>query len=323
MEQKTTMRAIGFRRYGPPEVLEPLEVPKPGEVLIRVAAAGVNPADWNLRSGRLRLFARLKFPFVPGSDVAGLVEAVGPAATRFRPGDAVYAMTPTAAGGGYAEYAAVAEKNVALTPTDLPLADAASVPLAAMTALQALRDKAGLKPGQHVLINGASGGVGSFAVQIAKALGARATAVSSGRNADLVRGFGADEVLDYTRQDATTGDASYDAVFDTVGNRPFRSWRRVLSKGGVFVTVAPSFGNLALQPLTRLAGGKRLVAFFVRPSGTDLETLSGWISSGQVQPVIDRTYPLIDAAEAHRYSETRRARGKLVLVVDEELAAGR
>lgn len=325
MEQ--TMEAIGFRRYGPAEVLEPLEVARPpltpDGVSIRIAAAGVNPADWNLRSGRLRRFARLTFPFVPGADVAGIVAAVGPAVARFRPGDAVYAMLPNVAGGGYAEYAAAAERAVAPAPPDLSLAEAAGVPLAALTALQGLRDQAALRPGARVLINGASGGVGHFGIQIAGALGARVVAVCSGRNADLARDLGAEEVLDYTRDDPTGGEARYDAIFDTVGATPFRHWRRALRRDGAFVTIVPTLGNLARQWLTRVGGGPRLRTFFVRPSGADLELLGDWIAAGRVRPVIERRYPLAEAVAAHRHSESRRARGKLVLIVDERLAASR
>lgn len=320
------MRAVGFRRYGPPEVLETLEVARPeparGEVLIRVAAAGVNPADWALRDGRLRLFARLKLPFVCGSDVAGVIEAVGPGVDGFRPGDAVYAMLPTLSGGGYAEYAAVVGRDVAHAPPELSFAEAAAVPLAALTALQALRDEAGLEPGEHLLVNGASGGVGTFAVQIARAMGARVTAVASGRNAGLVHDLGAEEFLDYTTEEIGAGAARYDKVFDAAGAVTFGRWRRVLRRGGVAVTVNPARGNPAARALSRLTGrGRRLRSVFVQPSGADLETLGAWISAGSVKPVVDRCYPLEEAAAAHRYSETRRARGKLVLIGDERLAA--
>jgi NADPH:quinone reductase-like Zn-dependent oxidoreductase len=320
------MRAVGFRRYGPPEALETLEVakpePGPGEVLIRVAAAGVNPADTYLRAGRLRLFARLKLPAVPGADVAGVVEAVGANVTRLRPGDAVYAMLPPPFVGGYAEYASVPEANVAPAPQGVSLADAAGVPLAALTALQALRDKAGLKAGDRLLVNGASGGVGTFAVQIAKAMGASVTGICSGRNAGLVRDLGADEVLDYARQEIAAGGPRYDAVFDAANALPFRRARRALRPGGVFVTVNPALGNPVSRLLARVTGGgRRLESVFVRPSGADLEVIRAWISAGKVRSVIDRTYPLSEAADAHRHSETRRARGKIVLVVDAGLAA--
>ena len=224
--QGRTMRAMGFKRYGPAEVLEPLEVKRPmlapGTVLIRVTAAGMNPADALLRSRRLRLVARSSLPFVPGADVAGVVEAVGSAVTRFRRGDAVYTMLPSIGGGGYAGYAAVAEETVAIAPPSLSLTEAAAVPLAALTALQALRDEAKLERGARVLVNGASGGVGTFAVQIAGALGARVVAATSARNAGLVSGLGAEEVLDYASQDVTVGEARYDVVFDAVGVYSFR-----------------------------------------------------------------------------------------------------
>ena len=318
------MKAFGFRRYGTAGVLEPMEIEKPAVaadgVLIRVAAAGVNPADWRLRSGQLRFAARLKMPFVPGSDVAGTVEAVGPGVTRFRPGDPVYAMLPTLGGGGYAEYAAVAERDAARVPSGLSLVEAASVPLAALTGLQALRDKANLRPVGRVLINGASGGVGTFAVQIATAMGARVTGTSSGRNADLVLGLGADEVLDYTREDVLAGGERYDVVFDAVNALSFRKVRRVLRPGGVFVTVNPVIGKLSPDWLARFRSGRRLESVLVQPSGPDLETLNTWISGGQVKPVIERSYGLVDVAEAHRYSERGRARGKILLVVDGSLA---
>lgn len=321
MEQK--MRAWGFRRYGPSGVMEQIEVEKPraasDEVLVRVAAAGINPVDWRLRSGQLRFATRLKMPFVPGSDVAGIVEAVGPGVTRFRPGDAVYAMLSTLAGGGYAGYATVAERDAARVPSGISFVEAAAVPLAALTALQALRDKAELRPGDRVLVNGASGGVGSFAVQIATAMGARVTGASSSRNADLVRGLGAEEVLDYTREDVTAGEERYDAVFDAANVLSFRKVRRVLRPDGAFVTVNPVIGIMPRWP-ARFRGGRRLRSVLVRPSGADLEMLSIWISEGRVKPMVDRSYPLTDVIEAHRYSEGGRARGKIVLVVDGSLA---
>ena len=323
MEQK--MRAVGLRRYGPPEVLEALEVerPEPGPdgVLIRVAAAGVNPADCLLRSGAFRFVVRQKMPFVPGADVAGVVEAVGPNVTRFGVDDPVYAMLPNTAGGGYAEFAVASAATVAPAPPGLTLGEAAAVPLAALTALQSLRDEAGMAPGAHVLVNGASGGVGTFAVQIARTIGARVTAAASGRNADLVRGLGADEVLDYTREDVTLGEARYDVVFDAVNVLSFKKVRRVLGPNGVFVTVNPFVARLTPGWLSRFRGGRRIESVLVRPDGGGLEQIGDWISAGEVKPVIDDSYPLEDAAIAHHRSETRRTRGKLVLFMDKKLAA--
>jgi NADPH:quinone reductase-like Zn-dependent oxidoreductase len=324
MAMGSKMRAVGFCRYGPPEVMEQLDVqrpePGPGDVLIRVAAAGVNPADWTLRGGRLRPFVRLGLPFVSGSDVAGVVEATSESATGFELGEAVYAMTPTSEGGAYAEYVAVDAGNVARAPSGISLREAAGVPLASLTALQALRDGANLTAGEHVLIHGASGGVGTFAVQIAKVMGARVTAACSGRNADLVRGLGADEVIDYTSEDVGAGGRRYDAIFGAVNTLPISRWRRALLPGGRIVTVNPLFANWLLGGFMRAFGRVRLQGVLVQPSGADLETVGAWISEGRVRPVIDRSYPLADASAAHRYSESRRVRGKLVLMVDEHLA---
>jgi NADPH:quinone reductase-like Zn-dependent oxidoreductase len=321
MEQQ--MQAIGFHQYGAADVLEPLRVARPkvtpNSVLLRVAAAGINPADWRIRRGQLRFLMRAPFPYIPGADVAGTVIEVGSAVTRFQPGDAVYAMRPTIAGGGYAEYVAVDAAAVAAMPANLSFVEAAAVPLAALTALQALRDKAQLQPNMHLLVNGASGGVGTFAVQIAKAMGARVTAVCSGRNADLVRSLGADAGRDYTQADITGGNDRYDRVFDAIGHYPFLKWRRVLVPQGMLVSVHPLVGNPISQGLARLSG-RRLASVIVQPSGTDLETLTGWMNAGQVRPVIDQVYPLAEAAAAHRHSETQRARGKLVLVVDADAA---
>ena len=326
-KKRQTMRAVGFRSYGPPEVLEELEVarpePEPGEVLIRVAAAGVNPADWALRGGRLRPFVRLGLPFVSGSDAAGIVEATGSGVSRFVPGDAVFAMTPTARGGAYAEYVAVGADNVAPAPSGVSLGEAAAVPLVSLTALQALRDRAELAAGEHVLIHGASGGVGTFTVQIAKAMGARVTATCSGRNIELVSGLGADEVIDYAAEDAVPAKPRYNVVFGAVNTLSVLRWRRALRPRGRIVTVNPLFENGVLGRLVRSVGRVPLEGVVVRPSGADLAIVGSWISVGKVGPIIDRSYPLVAAADAHRYSESRRVRGKLVLVVDERLASAR
>lgn len=317
-----TMHAVGFRRYGSAEVLEPLEValpsPGPDDLLVRVVASGVNPADGLLRSGKLRLVARVRLPFVPGCDVAGIVEEVGPAVTGFRPGQAVYAMLPSIGGGGYAEYAVVRAQDAAVLPGTLTFAEAAVVPLAALTALQALRDHAHVQPGSSLLVNGASGGVGTFAVQVGKALGARVTAATSEGNADLVRDLGADQVVDYATDLFAAG--HHDAVLDAVGAHPLRRWRAVLEPHGVVVTLNPARGNPAARALARLTGTQRLASLLVQPSGADLATLTGWIEAGRLRPVLEQAHPLDDAAAAHRRSETKRVRGKLALVVDPGLA---
>lgn len=319
------MHAVGFCRYGSPEVLEALDLAQPSltptSVLIRVVAAGVNPSDPLFRSGGLRFFVRIKMPFVPGLDIVGIVEEVGSAVTHFRPGDAVYAMLPNTTMGGYAEYAAVDVKSVAPLPSHLTFSEAAAVPCAALTALQALRDVVSITSGTKVLINGASGGVGSFGVQIAKALGAHVTAVCSTRNIDFVRGLGADDVIDYSQTDVTAVKSRYEVVFDAVGLYPFAKWKKLLNPRGPLVTVNPIIGNPLQKFLTRFdRKGRQLKSLFVEPKGSDLESLNVWIESGMVRPFIDQCYPLNQAAAAHQYSETKRVRGKPVLIVDEAFA---
>jgi NADPH:quinone reductase-like Zn-dependent oxidoreductase len=319
-----TMKAIGFYDFGSADVLKAIEVPLPtltaDGVLIKVAAASVNPADWRIRSGQFKNFMTKKRPFVPGADVAGVVVAVGANVTTFQPGEPVYALLPTIAGGGYAEYAVADEKTVAKLPGNIKLSDAAAIPLTALTALQALRDKAKLTPGTHILINGASGGVGTFAVQIAKVMGAKVTAVCSARNVELVKGLGADEVLDYTVQDITKSEARYDMVFDAANVHSFGKWRRILKPKGTFISVNPFAGNPVAQFLARLKGSQRIVSLFVKPNGSDLAQLSEWLKTGQLRPAVEKYYPYAEAAEAQRHNETGRVSGKLVLVVDAALA---
>jgi NADPH:quinone reductase-like Zn-dependent oxidoreductase len=316
---------IAFDRYGDPDVLAavtlPQAVPGPGDLVVQVAAAGVNPADALLRAGALRRFARLRLPFVPGSDVAGVVAAVGAGVTAFRPGDPVYAMLPSTTGGGYARQVTVPAAHAAPAPVGLPLGDAAAVPLAGLTALQALRDRAGLTDGADLLINGASGGVGHLAVQIAVALGARVTAVTSGRNAEFVAGLGAAEVVDYQRHDPAGLGARFDVVFDAVNTLPFRRSRRLLRPGGTAVTVQPVAEKFAPDWLAWTRGGRRLRSVFVRPDGADLRTLADWIERGRLRPAVEHRYPLAGAVQAHRRIETRRVRGKLLLTVDPDRAA--
>jgi NADPH:quinone reductase-like Zn-dependent oxidoreductase len=318
--------AATFAEYGPPENLTVGETPRPtpgaGELLVRVAAAGVNPIDSRLRNGQLRRFVRIGLPFIPGSDIAGIVESVGPAANRFRVGDAVFAMLPIKAGGGYAEYALVGENTAAPAPVGITLSEAASVPLAALTALQALRDKAGVSNGCEVLVYGASGGVGGFAVQVAKALGGRVTGAASGRNAEFVKSLGAEGFADYTQGIDHLG-PRFDVVFDAVDKLSFRRSRRLLRPRGVAVTVNPVAEWLALNFLAFLRGGRRLRSVFVEPRAADLELLGGWIAGGTIRPHVERSFPLAEAADAQRLSEAGRVRGKLVLIVDGPLAGQR
>lgn len=319
------MRAVVFRKYGKADVLELAEVATPrladDEVLVRVEAAGVNPLDWRLRNGELRLAIRLALPFTMGTDVAGVVEAVGASVTSLQPGDRVFAMMSVKRGGGYAERASVKEAHAARLPESVSFVEGAAVPLAGLTALQALRDLGGVKSGQSVLVNGGSGGVGVFAVQLAKAMGATVTAVCSGPNGAFVRRLGADEVLDYKTTNIFAGPRRFDVIFDTIASAGFRRWRSSLKADGTLVTTNPVIGKVLPRLVTRALGVNRLRSIFVEPSGTDLRTLAEYLEAGKVVPHVERTFPLAAAKEAQEISEAGKVRGKLVLTVSETTPA--
>lgn len=321
------MKAITHDTYGSPDVLRlddvDAPVPKAGEVLVRVRAASVNPLDWHLLRGepyvaRLTMGLRRPKKTIPGVDVAGVVEEVGAGVTRFRPGDEVWAHK----GRALAEYVCSRETLFLPRPARLTLVEAAAIPAAALTALQALRDTMRVQAGQRVLVHGASGGVGTFAVQIAKAFGAHVTGVTSTRNVELVRSIGADEVVDYTRTDfSRTGDR-YDGILDAVGDRPLSALRRALVPGGTAALVGAGTGRwLAPFPRVVLAtlrsrfDDRKLRFMLARPDDADMAVLQELVESGRVTPVIDRCYPLAETAEAIRYLETRRARGKVVVTL--------
>jgi NADPH:quinone reductase-like Zn-dependent oxidoreductase len=324
------MKAIVQDRYGSTDVLTFREIDTPvaadGEVLVRVRAASVNARDWHVMRGDPYL-ARATFGLrrpgvvVRGTDFAGEVEAVGRGVTRFRPGDEVFGETD----GAFAEHVSVPDGVVETKPANLTFEQAAALPLAANTALVGLRDLARVRPGQHVLINGASGGVGTFAVQIAKHLGARVTGVCSARNADLVTTIGADHVVDYALEDFATGGQRYDVVFDLVGNRSLTDCRRALTPRGTLVLSGGgvSRGGSLLGPIGLVVRG-RLLSRFVRqrllvltatPSRENLATLREFAESGHLTPVVDRTYPLSETPEAVRYVEVEHARAKVVITV--------
>jgi NADPH:quinone reductase-like Zn-dependent oxidoreductase len=322
------MKAIAYHRYGPPEVLGLEEVDEPvvqdDDVLVRVRAASVNPRDWHFLRG-LPYVVRpvgLRRPKsgVLGSDIAGQVEAVGKAVTRFRPGDEVFAFVLS---GAFAEHAAVPEAVLGPKPATLTFEQAATVPLAALTALQGLRDHGRVRPGQKVLILGASGGVGAFAVQLAKSFGAEVTGVSSTRNLELVRSLGADHVIDYTREDFTRSGQTYDLIFQLAGTRSPSDLRRALTPKGTLVLSSGESDGRWIGPLGRVIKAavlspflrQRLVTFEAKQSKDDLRVLKELVESGKLVPVIDRTYPLIETSEAIRYLETGHARGKVVITV--------
>ncbi|MDZ7963307.1 MAG: NAD(P)-dependent alcohol dehydrogenase [Aulosira sp. DedQUE10] len=310
------MKAVVIRRYGPAEVLQYEDVEQPKikseQILVKIHASSVNPVDWKIRQGMLRLLTLNKFPMILGFDLAGEVVEVGSSVTGFQPGDAIYGST-TLPGGAYAEFAAVAANLVAPKPTNLSYEQAGVVPLAALTALQALREQGNIQPGQSVLINGAAGGVGTFAVQIAKALGAEVTGVCSTKNLDFVKSLGADKVIDYTQQDFTKDTALYDIIFDVVGKRLPADCKRVLKPNGVYITTLPSPESFVQSILTTFLPGQKVKFILEKPNSKDLLYLKELIEAGKIRVVIHRTYPLQELVAAHTESETERAVGKIAL----------
>lgn len=319
------MKAIGQSKYGSSDVLEVVDVdtptPEQGEVLLRVEAAAANPLDWHTMRGQpylMRLMTGRRKPAIAirGVDVAGRVEAVADDVTTFEPGDEAFGGCSRA----FAEYVCTRADTLVSKPDDLPFEDAAAVPAAGTTALQAVRDHGEVQAGQRILINGASGGVGTFTVQIAKAFGAEVTGVCSSRNVDLVRSLGADHVVDYTEEEFTRTGRSYDVVIDNVGNRSLSDLRRVLTPRGTLVSVGAAEGvwiGPFVPPIkARLLApivSQRLRSFIARINHDDLVVLKDLIESGAVSPVVDRTYPLEATAEAIRYLERGHASGKVVL----------
>ncbi len=323
------MKAIVYEEYGSPDVLELQDTDKPvvkdDELLVRVRASSVNPYDWHWMTG-LPYFSRMQFGLFKskfdglGADLAGQVEAVGKNVTQFRPGDEVFGGVEI---GGFAEYVSVSEESVVQKPANLTFEQAGTVAMAALTALQGLRDVGKVQPGQQVLINGASGGVGTFAVQIAKSLGAEVTGVCSTRNVDMVRSIGADHVVDYTQEDFTRGEQRYDLMLDLIGNRSPSECRRVLNPKGIY---AASFGqpdHLWLGPLAQVFRtlllspfvSQKMTMFVTKPNQEDMIVLKELFEAGKVTPVIDRTYPLSEVPEAMRYLEEGHAQGKVAITV--------
>jgi NADPH:quinone reductase-like Zn-dependent oxidoreductase len=321
------VKAIVYRRFGSPDVLEydDIDKPSPGDdqVLIKIRAASVNPLDWRLMRGKpyiVRLMMGMSRSKIkrPGVDVAGQVEAVGRNVTQFRPGDEVFGSCR----GAFAEYVCAAQSALVTKPANVMFEGAAAVPVAGYTALQALRDKGHVQPGQTVLINGAAGGVGTFAVQIAKAFGADVTGVCSTGNVEMVRSIGADRVVDYTQEDFTRGGRRYDVILDNAGNHSLAACRRVLSPTGTYVAVGgPWRGYVALLAHLITASvwsrfsNRKLRTLLAKGSTEDLATLRDLIEAGKVTPVIDRRYELSEVPQAIHYLEQGHARGKVVITV--------
>jgi len=320
------MKAMVYTAYGPPEVLQLKEVEKPtpkdNEVLIRIHAASVVYADLAMVRGKpfvVRLSSGLLKPKhkIPGIDVAGRVEAVGRNVQQFQPGDEVFGDLSESGFGGFAENACPRENALALKPTNLTWEEAAAVPQAALVALQGLRDEGQIQPGQRVLINGASGGNGTFAVQIAKSFGAEVTGVCSTASLDMVRSIGADHVIDYTQEDFTQNEQRYDLILDIVANRSVSDYVRALSPKGVYVAVAFNASALFLGPWISRRGSKKVSQYSHELSVKDLVFMKELLEAGKVVPVIDRRYPLSEVAEALRYYGEGHARGKVVVTISQ------
>ncbi len=308
------MKAVRIHEYGGPEVLRyedaPRPQPGPGEVLIRVHASGVNPVDWKVRQGFAKERLKYKMPFIPGWDVSGVIESVAPGITRLKPGDEVYSRPDLSRDGSYADYVAVKESEVALKPKSIDHVSAAAIPLAALTAWQSLFDAAKLTSGQSVLIHGAAGGVGTFAVQFAKLKGARVLGTASKKNHDFLRSLGADELIDYNTTKFEDLVHDVDVVLDTVtGETEFRSYP-VMKKGGIYVSILkpPSPEKAAQQ-------GVRCAHTFVQANAEQLSEIAKLVDSGKVKPIIEKVFPLAEARAAQESNASGHTRGKLVLRV--------
>ena len=327
------MKAIVYTQYGSPDVLHLDEVEKPtcrdDEVLVKIHAASVNAADWHLLTADIFLVRLMTGGVLKpkntilGAAVAGRVEAVGRSVKQFQPGDVVFGDVLAYGSGSFAEYVSAPESALAPKPADLSFEQAAAAPLAAITALQGLRDKGQIRPGQKVLIQGASGGVGTFAVQIAKSFGAEVTAVCSTRNADQARSLGADHVIDYTREDFTQNGHRYDLILAANGYHPISDYKRALTPQGIYVmaggSAAQIFEAMLLGSWMSVKGDKKMGGVSAKSSQKDLLILKDLLEAGKVVPVIDRSYPLSETAEALRYLGSGHARGKIVITVADHI----
>ena len=325
------MQAIVYTEYGPPDVLELKEVEKPtpkdDEVLVKVHAASVNAYDWHLLTADIFLVRLMGGGILKskntilGADIAGRVEAVGENVKQFKSGDEVFGDNSASGNGGFAEYVSVPEIAMVLKPSTLSFDQAAAVPMAAITALQGLRDQGQIQPGQKVLINGASGGVGTFALQIAKSFGAEVTAVCSSGKLDLARSLGADHVIDYTKEDFTQNGQQYDLILAVNGYHPISAYKRALAPKGIYVMAGgfttQIFQAILLGPLMSITGGKKMGGVSAKLNQKDLDLLKELLEAGKVVPIIDRCYPVSETAEALRYLGEGHAKGKVVITVEQ------
>jgi len=315
------MKAIVYTKYGPPDVLELKEVEKPApkdnEVLIKVHASTVTPIDWRFRQGK-NIIARMMSGLIKpknnilGAELAGEIESVGKDVKLFKQGDQAYAAGQM---GAHAEYICMSEKKVAMKPANMTYEEAATVPYAAPVSLQFLRNKGGIQSGHKVLINGASGGLGTFAVQLAKYFGAEVTGVCSTTNLEMVQSLGADKVIDYTKEDFTKNGQTYDIIFDAVGKSSFSKCKSSLNRNGIYLSTVATIPLLLQMLWTSMIGSKKAIFMWAPYRIEDLIFLKGLIEAGKVKSVIDRCYPLSQTAEAHRYAEKGHAKGKVVITL--------
>ncbi len=313
------MKAIIYNRYGGSETLEYVDVvtprPKQGEVLIRIKAASVNPADWKARQGRLKIITGRKFPKYPGIEASGIVESVGPGVESLKPGDKVFAVKRDYTAGAYAEFFCAPEENCVILPENIDFPEGSTLSVAGVTALQSLRDHGQLEIGMKVLINGASGGVGTYAVQIARILGGEVTAVCSKKNHPLVRKLGAEKAIDYHRKNFADTSRKYDIILDAAGNLKFRKIKHNLKKQGVLVKLNLSTSTFLTQLITNLFYKKKLRLILMKINRDDIKWVRDQIAIGNLKVIIDKKFPLEKARKAHEYSESRRARGKIILKI--------
>jgi NADPH:quinone reductase-like Zn-dependent oxidoreductase len=324
------VKAIVYTKYGPPDVLHLEEVKKPAlnedQALVKVHAASINAVDWHMLTADpfpLRLIGNGFFKpknTILGVDLAGCVEAVGRNVTQFKPGDEVFGDIIGLGSGSFAEYVSVPESALALKPSNVSFEEAAAVPMAAVTALKGLRDQGHIQPGQKVLINGASGGVGTFAIQIAKAFGAEVTAVCSTRNLEMACSIGADHVIDYTQEDFTQNGQQYDLILAVNGYHPLSAYKRALSPQGIYVFVGGSpgqiFQSLFLGPFMSKSDGRKMTSVSKKANPKDLLFIRDLLEDGKIRPVIDECYPLSKTADGFRYFEKGHARGKVVITIE-------
>jgi len=314
------VKAVISNEYGPVEVLHCQETEPPAmaddELLVRVHACSVNPVDWKIRKGDVKLLTGRRPPVILGGDYAGVVAQRGKRVTNYAVGNRVWGMVNAFKGGTYAEWATVKEEEIGLMPGNLGFEEAASLPLVALTAYQSLVYKGRLQRGDHVMVNGCSGGVGLAGVQIAKAKGCEVTGVCGTRNLELARKMGADHVLDYTTVDILKDKGAYDIFFDAVANQSFSRAKGTLKPRGAYVTTLPSFQSMVLGPLINMFSTRKVQSILVKPSSGDLNTLKEMVEEGDLVPVVEEVYPLEKVREAHTRSETGRVTGKIVLRVD-------